>query len=317
MALITKEFDSTFKFIEFLMSRGEEYIYRGQMQDWELETSLQRADLNYLWPRGDVYENFLKEILKSKFQYQELINYDTPNPFDIISLLQHYRVPTNFLDFTRSPAIALFFALQQAILSYNDIKKILNNDGRFYIYAIDTTVLRSANIEKLTNNFKKVLDGSSKNLEKIKKYFPYETNEIKTWGGDILVNKLELLFNNKYLDGCVYNNPPNIENIIFPVPDYKHNKRSLFQQSIFLTQSSYQGKMYEYLRSYPHLGYKMSLPYCEADEIIKYLQKMNLNPLTISPDFDGFLSNEWNKFLFTTYFESQKHFNNEDTDSNL
>ncbi|EQA69505.1 FRG domain-containing protein [Leptospira noguchii] len=61
------------------------------------------------------------------------IAWPTKKYYPIISMAQHYNLPTCFLDFTLNPYIALYFAAKGAL-------QVRNNDVKFSVYAINVNV---------------------------------------------------------------------------------------------------------------------------------------------------------------------------------
>lgn len=94
------------------------WAFRGQRDaSWELSTALSRYFLNYrinpkAWPEQ---EGRILRIFKRK-AHQFL---DHPpqhdDDFQWLALMQHHGAPTRMLDFTWSPYVAAFFALERAI----------------------------------------------------------------------------------------------------------------------------------------------------------------------------------------------------------
>ena len=104
-----------------------QWVFRGQSQcDWRLETSLERAVVRYREGEPDgsypvSHPNKFEPQLLQDFQRRA--NYYIPDvPADgerleWLALMQHYGVPTRLLDWTISPYVALYFALEKSVLN--------------------------------------------------------------------------------------------------------------------------------------------------------------------------------------------------------
>lgn len=90
---------------------GREFVYRGQrMADWGLVTSFDRRADGSLKKRND---NFTSCIEQFKADAAHILPRDLSFG-DLISLAQHYGLPTRVLDWSYSPYIGLFFAVTEA-----------------------------------------------------------------------------------------------------------------------------------------------------------------------------------------------------------
>jgi hypothetical protein len=105
------------------------YIYRGHSEeDWHLQSTLERILGSKFKTESEKYETFALNLFKSKFHLYDTLNDKPKTKLEWLSIMQHYGVPTRMIDFTVSPYVALYFALENA-------SKIA--DKSFVIYAID------------------------------------------------------------------------------------------------------------------------------------------------------------------------------------
>jgi hypothetical protein len=89
------------------------WIFRGhQDADWTLQTTLERS--------GSVAPRLDEQSLLQRFQRRarahlpiSSVPNDDGDPFAWWSIMQHYGAPTRLLDFTESPYVALFFAIEK------------------------------------------------------------------------------------------------------------------------------------------------------------------------------------------------------------
>ncbi len=134
-------------------------IYRGHEDaSWELETKLQRAfrDLR-IAPR---YQQGREDSIVSTFKrkahpyLRHLPNDRNKNReyLEWLSIMQHYGAPTRLLDWTYSPFIAAFFAIE-------------NMNESACVFEMDYKRIRKANIEyDGKNHFDKCFDKSYKSV---------------------------------------------------------------------------------------------------------------------------------------------------------
>jgi len=90
------------------------YIYRGHSNaDWGLQSSLERL-IGTKWCSSEVqtFENNSLERFKAKFHLYDHTNIVPTSKLGWLSIMQHYGVPTRLVDFTESPYVALYFALE-------------------------------------------------------------------------------------------------------------------------------------------------------------------------------------------------------------
>ncbi|HEY0016035.1 MAG TPA: FRG domain-containing protein [Longimicrobium sp.] len=115
---------------KYILSQLPRYIFRGHAEtNWELTTSLERAAIrwNAYAHIEDAEAAMLREFQRRAHHY----GVDLPEKNDLVewlALIQHYGGPTRLLDFTRSPYVAAFFAMENA-------------DRDATVFAIDTDAL--------------------------------------------------------------------------------------------------------------------------------------------------------------------------------
>jgi hypothetical protein len=151
--------------VEVVNGFGNEFVFRGQANaSWPLASSLERM-LNPVWEQDGFdfkrYEDYTLKMFSGKYH---LYSNDLVNPvskLEILALMQHYGAPTRLVDFTQSPYLALYFAME----TYNPL------EGKdFALFAVDYTSLMKRSLGKLREldkNFDHNLESLEENKDQI------------------------------------------------------------------------------------------------------------------------------------------------------
>lgn len=205
---------------ELIKNKNESKIYRGQsnyfdphkkqFKPWDIESSFNRHYGIYFYN----FETFLLQQLDDKlflefygsYSYKEMKILKDAGQLERIYFLQHYGIPTCFIDFTKNPLIATYFAIT-AVKADN--RGISDDDGNIQIYPKDcfVTIYEIDYEELLKLGVKKIQE----------KGFPENYNKYNI-GGDYIG-----------LDLNPTDNCPNIDKI--------HNLKK--QKSCFLLYDNY------------------------------------------------------------------------------
>jgi hypothetical protein len=196
-----------------------------------------------------VEADFLAEFQRGARNY--LQKDQTPEHLiEWLALMQHHGAPTRLLDFTKSPFIASYFAFEQC-----------------YVKPEHTIAIWAFNM-----NFIKV--------EALSCLQSLYAAELEQNGNRIDEALFEKIF---YQNSC---------SLIFPVEPFRMNRRYSLQQSIFVsTGNSYEPFMQQLGFLKDKIGkavLKMELPTSLQKEVLRDLQKMNLNRASLFPDLDGY-----------------------------
>ncbi len=108
------EISSVAELIEKVNSLPNNYIFRGQANScWSLQSSLKRV-VGDEWSSSaaEKFEDFSINRFQSKFHLYDNENCLPNSKLAWLAAMQHYGVPTRLVDFTESPYIALYFALE-------------------------------------------------------------------------------------------------------------------------------------------------------------------------------------------------------------
>jgi len=159
-----KQLTDLLKALEKLPSR---YIYRGHScYDWELQSSLERVLGKNYKSKAKEYEEFALKFFKRRFHLHDNLKAFTPtSKLEWLSIMQHYGFRTRMLDFTYSPYVALYFALENMFDP---------NIEKFAICAIDEEGILKQSLKYLkekdksiTTNYEKITEDRNVLFEKI------------------------------------------------------------------------------------------------------------------------------------------------------
>ncbi len=164
--------------------------------------------------------------------------------------MQHYGVPTRMLDFTQSPYVAIYFALENIIKT---------NQGSFVIYAIDYRSIMKKSLEHLKEQDERI-------QVKYDEMLFYERND---------------LFN--IIDEKAYE-------ILWIIEPSVPNLRIEKQSGCFLISGNIKKTIEQILKSkiYSDVdNYRIIVPNSFWDNIYTLLRRMNIDSKTIYGDLEG------------------------------
>jgi hypothetical protein len=134
---------SVSRLLRSLNALPNHYMFRGHADyTWRLESSLERT-LGSNWSPANArkYEEWSLDHFKSKFHLYDTENVRPESKLAWLSIMQHYGVPTRLLDFSESPYVALYFALE----AYRPETKT-----DFAVIAIDYTAVMQRSIDYIS-----------------------------------------------------------------------------------------------------------------------------------------------------------------------
>ena len=139
------EIRSVEELFEKLNKLPNNYIYRGHANaDWPLQSSLERI-IGSKWSVEEAkkFEEYSITQFQSKFHLYDSENVKPDSKLAWLSIMQHYGVPTRLLDFTESPYVALYFALE----AYSP-----QTCADFAIFALDYSAIMDCSIAHISLN---------------------------------------------------------------------------------------------------------------------------------------------------------------------
>lgn len=244
----TVELNSWNDFKKFTDELSDNWAFRGQV-DAAWELRNAIERADFIKSYNGVEADFLSEFQRGARNY--LNKDETPEHLiEWLALMQHHGAPTRLLDLTKSPFIAAFFAFEQCSV---------RQDRQIAIWAINSNFLKLRAIRVLAEHYPKELEESQ----------------------NVIHEKLfeKIFFANRH-------------SLVFPVEPFRMNRRYSLQQSIFVsTGNSYEPFMQQLLFLQDEIGksvLKMTLPAGLQKEVLRDLQRMNLNRASLFPDLDGY-----------------------------
>jgi hypothetical protein len=233
---------------------NKKWLFRGQPDSERgLETSLERAIRLFQHPStstATLEKGLIRRFIRQTHHYTTDLP-DQDCKLEWLALMQHYGAPTRLQDWTYSFFVATYFAIDKA-------------DGKSAIWALDRTVIDQA----------------------IRHLLPPRTCK-------------ECIDDAGFIDTrqCfeeVFDRTPPIA-LVSPVNPFRLNERLVIQQGIFLcpgdVSRSFEENLATVLPRPPHDALLQFIVEDSADlrkEILRHLQRMNMNSATLFPGLDGF-----------------------------
>ena len=168
------QIESVAELIQRVNDLSNNFFYRGQADaSWRLMSSLERViGDDWSTEKAQKFEDFSLKQFCSKFHLYDRENIQPESKLAWLSIMQHYGVPTRLLDFTESPYVALYFALE----SYNP-----QSQRDLALYAIDYSAILEQSIQHIRSKdgeFKEtratVFDKQDETFEKVVDRFSYD-----------------------------------------------------------------------------------------------------------------------------------------------
>lgn len=128
-----KEIKSLSEFIEFVNNQEQRHIaqwlFRGHSDNsYKLVPSLFRIDREKSWAHWDRIEEYIMQQFEK--ESKPYIKSVPTNKIELLTMAQHYGLPTRLLDWSTNPLVALYFAVE-------DYKN--NKDADLWLYGLAST----------------------------------------------------------------------------------------------------------------------------------------------------------------------------------
>ena len=236
------------------------WCFRGQdNSEWNISSTLERAELHG-------YENqLLSEFKRYAHLYTDISKTETT--IEWFSLMQHHGAPTRLTDWSKSPYVALFFALNNSEI----------NSAYSSLYALDTYPFKFY----LRKKYSDLTEYSFFNDET---FFVHNRLE---------ESDFQQIFSMKWDEQSKF------EPFVIPLEPYHSHSRLSVQQGIFLCQTQLYNRGIE-VQFEENLNSALNNLDRDEDAFIKYLipkslkpriiselNYMNINHMTLFPGLDG------------------------------
>jgi hypothetical protein len=236
------------------------YYFRGASSAaFGLSTTLERYAADHYALR----EAYLIKEFKRRIHHYLSVQDMPGSTLELLALMQHYGAPTRLLDLTRSPYVALYFAVRD-VLNINDSS----------VWAFVPENLNFFSLAKLKHKYPNVMAGLQ----------------------ELTTDQLQLFITEEYFQETFMSNRYDVIMALEPV---KMNLRLNIQQGQFLIgggsdsfANTLSGLLQEMIAYTPHIDQptviKCIIPHHIKASMLKVLDSMNLNAATLFGGLEGF-----------------------------
>ena len=240
--------------LQLIRNYSAGWAFRGAGSSlWELKTSLERLEAVPVYQA----ELYLLSAFQRRIHHYVDDPPDREDDLEWLALMQHHGAPTRILDWTKSPYVALFFALEQPGDSGSD----------HALWAIDLDWCK-------TQAFARVLSP-----QVVGSLPPLDPSESLGKPGIF-----KAIFLRQQGQGIT---------MVAPLQPFRMNQRLVIQQGLFLVPGnpavSFEQNLLAYeAAQFPDHVHKIVIPGSKRVEILGALNKMNINRASLFPGIDGF-----------------------------
>lgn len=245
--------DSWNKVKECLDVFVSDWAFRGHRDaSWSLVTSLERVTSRI--PKQMAESIVYREFTRNAHNYLPL-NYMPSDLLEWFALMQHHGAPTRLLDWTFSPYVACFFALEDA----------LDEKGSCAVWAVDISWCKRQGVQCIR-----------KALNQYPRYSSFKIGS-NLWDSQ----DFKRIFHDEKIP------------LVLPAEPYRKNERLTIQRGLFLCpgyvnegfENNFQA--FDQTEIDKHLV-KLVIPNRIRVEALTDLDYMNINRATLFPGIDGF-----------------------------
>lgn len=267
------DFDSWNSLKKFFNTLDSNWCFRGQSDfNWRLNSTMDRIPITIqsLKKYKQELEGHMIRDFKRNTQFYDDKQYLVKTDFQIISYMQHYGAPTRLLDFTESPYVASFFAID-------------NTNDFCSVYALNYMELLASNRILFETQF----DDNSDEVNAFKFSGSMSTEDVFD---KLVLGERQFSF------------------VEFVQPFFLF-ERIIQQQGLFICQGNinndFETNLYtNYLVSQSnghHPMYKIKIPIKWRTEMIRDLNRMNINAATLFPGVEGYFKSIKNTFDISAF----------------
>jgi hypothetical protein len=255
------------------------WIFRGHADaTWQLDSTIERAFKDFwrdrkeswLWNKAMVLKRLEGQLAFDFASRAELygLSVSLEKPVELLSAMRHFGAPTRLIDWTYSPFVALYFALEQR----HHAKEVA-------VWALDVAALhRAATVKVLP--VEKLADGTR--VRPPVKYIDFSRDDVFQ---EHVLPDLDYYHRSELLG------EPALEIVVPLLPRAQHERISA-QQGLFICASRLGPSLMEQteklMRSVKTQWVrKIVIPRTLRQEILRRLFQMNVHPLSLFPGPDG------------------------------
>jgi hypothetical protein len=245
---------------------GAEWIHRAQRRaSWELTTTFERHAVDLAYEAATAEGIWRKEFERRAHFY--LSPQHVPNDkVEWLALMQHFGAPTRLLDFTRSPYVASYFALEDQ-----------GEEANCAVWSINKDWCRQAAGNMLRDD-----PENAKTIEILK---PSVGADPARLGLPMMITMEQ---NAKLFAAWVLKRNPTM---VLPIEPYRLSERLSIQQGTFLCTGNARKPFMENLTTmhgWQDNVIKFTLSFDQRGRALEKMRQMNITRATLFPGLDGF-----------------------------